>query len=76
MANWTTDLISAVCILADGWHEVQPGTFFLDVDQGFVDAAGDRVVPGGPWFHFTEKVSGITYAQPWSQVLALRNEPA
>jgi hypothetical protein len=72
--DYSTAIISAV-LLADGWHEIAPGTFHIDLDPSFSDPlTGAQVVPvGGAWLRFNDP-AGNTYAAPLDRIECVRHE--
>lgn len=69
-----TNNITAV-LLADGWHDVNAGTFI--VDRMRLTHAGADVYPppedaGEPWFGFTDSATQDHIAGPMAHLLAVR----
>jgi len=61
-------------LLADGWHDVAPGTMMAVIDPAFQDATGGMITPGGPWVTFADP-GGVVYAFPVSPYIAVRYTP-
>lgn len=62
-------------LLADGWHQVFPGTFTIDLDPSFTSDSGITVTPvGGPWLRFID-TTGAIIAAPLDRTQGIRIDP-
>lgn len=60
-------------LLADGWHDIEPGTLNAVQDPVFLSGGGR--ISGGLWAGFTG-TDGLVYAFPVSPFIAVRYAPA